>query len=356
MRRLASSASSSASPRARTCSSCRVRRQRPSARRTCSSSAGEATSAVSGDRSEVGGGRAGEARKFGAEGGELEVEALAFTGEFTAAGGHRFDAADQAFDGGGLGEQGVVDGVLGDATLEALELVGEGLMALLAGPELDEQGSHTLGVGRVQRGGELRVGEASEQALMGVEVLECGEERVDSGAAETEAGELGVGACERVASVLERLGEGEVLRLLEGCLAQGVAGVADGAEVAVDRWVLAAGLEQRIGLVAEVTEHAAHGLGTAAERAAAEELAKAGDLQELGTLLEVGVGEAEDGAVEVGGDAAEVAGEARLVEGDLAGLAAQVAEQGVFSLLATDELEALAGAVLTRVAWIAIAW
>jgi hypothetical protein len=57
------------------------------------------------------------------------------------------------------------------------------------------------------------------------------------------------------------------------------------------------------------------------------------------------VGEAEDGAVEVGGGGAEVAGEAGLVEGDLADVGAQVAEQGVLALLAADQLEALAGAV-----------
>jgi len=142
-----------------------------------------------------------EAGELGAEGGVFVVEAVALAGEVAAAGGDGLDAADQAFDGGGFGEQGVVDGVLVGSSLEALELVVEGLVALFAGAQLGEQGAHAVGVGGAQGGGEGGVGEAGEQALVGVEVLEGGEQGVDSGAAQAEAGELGVGAGEDVAGV-----------------------------------------------------------------------------------------------------------------------------------------------------------
>jgi hypothetical protein len=47
--------------------------------------------------------------------------------------------------------------------------------------------------------GEVGVGEAALEALVGVEVLEGGEQGVDAGAALAQAGELGVGLEQRVA-------------------------------------------------------------------------------------------------------------------------------------------------------------
>jgi hypothetical protein len=80
------------------------------------------------------------------------------------------------------------------------------------------------------------VGEAGDEALMGVKVLEGGEQGVQPRAAQAQVGELGVGGGEGVTGVAQGLGQGEVLRLLEGRVTEGRAGVTDLREVAVDRW------------------------------------------------------------------------------------------------------------------------